>query len=140
MFQKSVLISLALPLAAALTGCGRTLPVEPALLAEAKAYIAQETGSPTPLEFDDAWMMNASAEGQTICGEFHGLPLLGEERVRYLYMADNDYGQVEMHRYWVTASPVSQAIMEENRRLFDKLWDDHCKPYRPGLMTREANS
>lgn len=110
------------------------------MLAEAHAYISKETGSPTPLEFDEAWMMSASADLQTVCGEFHGLPLLGEERVRYLYMADTKYGQVEMHRYWVTASSVSEAIMEENRRLFDDLWSDHCQPYRPGLFNRRGAS
>lgn len=120
-----------------LGACSNSGPaVPPETVAKAHDFIQAENGADHPLVFRDIWYAGGNPNLGLLCGQFDAPPILEQDQLRYYYDVDRDWGQIEFHDLWVTASPVSLAIINENRRVFNKLWADNCEPSRPGYRLR----
>lgn len=106
-------------LAAPLAGCSSSEPVEEDAQKEARAFFDRE-GYPAPI----SKMWRASILKDTLlCGRME--PVGGGERHRFYYDLKTHHGQVEMAEV-ITFDTMGDAILAQNRELFNGMWDDNC--------------
>lgn len=116
-----------------LGACSKSLPLAEPLRPAVEAFITKEFGAREPLEFDQLWHAGALPESSLVCGDFKSPSGFDNNppRLRFVFDTVAGHGQVEFHRNWIASSASSQAIMDENRRIFDQMWSTHCGPFRP---------
>jgi len=128
------LASLALLISLMLAGCGGpTAEVTGTKRQAIERSVSAEYDYRSPLHFDSIWYARGEVTQGMACGQFDAPPEFGGDPhyIRFIYDFENNAPQIEMHRLWHTASSVSQALMEQNRDLFDGIWKDHCKDFHP---------
>lgn len=123
-------------LAGALGACNAFNPsakVSDSQSAEIEAAVTKEHGYREPLKFIGEWHASGEASNTLTCGEFASTPEFAGNptSIRFLYELDRKHVTIEMHRLWATQSILSQAMIEGNRRVFDKLWEENCAPFKP---------
>ncbi|MGN8001457.1 hypothetical protein [Sphingomonas sp. 22176] len=117
-----------------LSGCGGpSAEVTGARRAAVERWVTADHGYRTPLKFDSVWYSQGFADQHMVCGQFDSPPEFGgnPRYIRFIYDFQTGVKQVEMHRLWATGSGVSQAIIDQNRKLFDDLWKGQCAGFHP---------
>ena len=105
-----------------LAACGDSPPqVTEDVATEARTFIEEEFGYEAPLKFTSEWHLGGNPELGMLCGEFEAPPAMDRPQLRYYYDYGKGVGQVELHEFLVTASPISQAMINSNRTLFDEM-------------------
>lgn len=128
---------LALLMLLQLAACNKAVAVEPALRQQIEQSVTREYGYRSPLQFGSIWRSSGEKDNFLTCGVFAAPPEFGGDpaRLRFVYDVPRHHSQVEMHRFWVTGSAVSQAVIDMNRRAFDDLWTKWCAPFEPSQLS-----
>ena len=117
-----------------LGGCGASTVAPDSLASEARSWIEKDFGYREALRFRETWLANGLPQSDIVCGEFEAPAALAEEQLRFVYDRSTKHGQVELHSGTLATAPFAAAIMVQNRRIFDNLWDNNCEKFRPGFF------
>jgi hypothetical protein len=100
-------------------GCSKREAVDAEAEKEARAFFEKE-GFPAPVS--ELWKASILKD-TLICGRMN--PVRGGERHRFYYDLQTHHGQVEL-KAAVTFDWLGDAMLAQNRELFDDIWEDNC--------------
>lgn len=118
-----------------LAGCSSSVTIEGAERKRIQQLVEREFGYDAPLRFGPLWRTGGNTDSDQLCGEFTSPAEFNGDPPKLRYLFDGRVMRVnlELHRLWVTASPATKMMMDGNRALFDRIWQQHCEPHRPML-------
>lgn len=124
---------LAILAAAQAAGCSSPAPVEPALEARARAAVIAEEPVRGSVQFRRIWWPEGGQGGEILCGRIDAPAELEADSLRFVYSSRDDFAHIEKHELWVGPT-AGMALLEQNRAIFNDLWDDSCAPAEGGSI------
>lgn len=100
-------------------GCSKRQAVEAAAEKEVRSFFKKE-GFPAPVS--ELWKASILTD-TLICGRME--PVRGSDRHRFYYDLHTHHGQVEKKEV-VTFDWLGDAMLAQNRELFDDMWKSNC--------------
>lgn len=126
--------SFVLAAASLLAACAQAPDVAPDRRTAAERWVIKEQ-LPLSTKPIGIWYANRDPNSM-ICGEIEAPAQLQGDHPTLRYVFDDQHSkrpvaQVEMHRGWIGTGMATDALLEQNRRIFDAMWNEHCARAAP---------
>jgi hypothetical protein len=116
--------------------CSSPAPMNAALEQRAKAAIVARKPVLGTVAFQRAWLGQYGEGSGLVCGRIDPPAALSATRgdLRFIYEDHSGEGFVEYHEAWIGPA-TGMALLNQNRKLFDELWEGSCAPAEPSSWT-----